>query len=239
MGRTTLRLTIRAIQGLPGANRDRVYWDSGLRGFGLKVTARGRRSFFVQYRAKDGKQRKPSLGVFPTVKPEAARQAAKEILSAAGQGKDPMAERAVARSEPTMAELFKMYLERHATRERSRAPPPITEAKRQIVEWPRPVVTQEVAALVEDGAPPFASEVLLSEDVRNLLRVRLDRPKPISQRKLAEALHSVGAAPIKQIRYGELRLRPWALHNHDRWTAASPAEIVAEINRGRQFPLVA
>ena len=41
---------VRDAKAAPGAERT-VYWDEGLPGFGLVVTAKGHRSFVCQYRA--------------------------------------------------------------------------------------------------------------------------------------------------------------------------------------------
>jgi hypothetical protein len=45
-----LRLTKAAIDALPIAAKDTVYWDAGLPGFGAKVTPQGRKVFIVLYR---------------------------------------------------------------------------------------------------------------------------------------------------------------------------------------------
>ena len=43
-------MTKSAIDGFAVAERDTVYWDQGLPGFGVKVTPRGRKVFIVMYR---------------------------------------------------------------------------------------------------------------------------------------------------------------------------------------------
>ena len=49
----------------PGA-KDTVYWDTGLAGFGIKVTPKGRRVFIVLYRTRDGRGslRKYTIGPY-------------------------------------------------------------------------------------------------------------------------------------------------------------------------------
>ena len=45
-----VRLTKSTIDSLPVGNKDIVYWDAGLPGFGVKVTPAGRKVFIVLYR---------------------------------------------------------------------------------------------------------------------------------------------------------------------------------------------
>jgi len=42
-----VRLTKSSIDALPVANKDLVYWDAGLPGFGVKVTPARRKVFIV------------------------------------------------------------------------------------------------------------------------------------------------------------------------------------------------
>ena len=42
--------------------KDLIIWDTDLPGFGLKVTPAGTKVYFVYYRTKSGRQRKPSIG---------------------------------------------------------------------------------------------------------------------------------------------------------------------------------
>ncbi|WP_445504070.1 hypothetical protein [Microvirga sp. G4-2] len=55
----TCKLTKRIIDTLPApANRDEIWWDEDLKGFGLKITPAGRKVFLVQYRPA-GDRRNP------------------------------------------------------------------------------------------------------------------------------------------------------------------------------------
>jgi integrase len=57
-------------------------WDTELKGFGLKVTNKGKRVFVVQKRPHKGAKtlKRYTLGAYPSVSPEEARTAAKAIL---------------------------------------------------------------------------------------------------------------------------------------------------------------
>jgi Arm DNA-binding domain len=59
-----LKFTKSAIDALPIAGKDTVYWDSAAPGFGVKVTPKGRKVFIVLYRVagRGSRLRKYTLG---------------------------------------------------------------------------------------------------------------------------------------------------------------------------------
>ena len=48
------KLTKRVVEGIAPGDRDIIVWDTELRGFGCKVTPKGRRSYLLYYRTADG-----------------------------------------------------------------------------------------------------------------------------------------------------------------------------------------
>uniref|UniRef100_UPI003982FBE2 Arm DNA-binding domain-containing protein n=1 Tax=Phenylobacterium sp. TaxID=1871053 RepID=UPI003982FBE2 len=46
----SVRLSKRSVDGAQAGERDLFVWDTDLRGFGLKVTPKGSKSYVVQYR---------------------------------------------------------------------------------------------------------------------------------------------------------------------------------------------
>jgi Arm DNA-binding domain len=73
-----------AAKAATAADAERTtYWDLGLPGFGLMVTANGHRSYVVQYRAA-GRSRRMHLKNSLTL--TAARREAKAILGAVAKG---------------------------------------------------------------------------------------------------------------------------------------------------------
>jgi len=94
-----------------------IHYDSEVAGFGLRVTARGARSFIVNYRAH-GVERRLTIGSFPDWKVPAAREEAKRIKRLVDQGRDPMGERHEERAAPAVNDLCDRYLEEHAVRKR-------------------------------------------------------------------------------------------------------------------------
>ncbi len=112
-----IKLTKKSVEGVPVGNRDKIIWDTKVIGFGLKVTPRGRRSYFVKYRVgggSSGRQRKPTLGVHGTITCEQARQMAQEWLSQARNGHDPLEMRQIRSKSQTVADLVEEFMDRYA-----------------------------------------------------------------------------------------------------------------------------
>ena len=106
------RLTVRSVEAIEPGERDVICWDRELSGFGLKVTPRGKRSFFLYYRTTDHVQRRPLIGTYPAMRPEKARGIAQDWLAEVRAGGDPSSTRRAkraARGEGTVAELFEDY----------------------------------------------------------------------------------------------------------------------------------
>ena len=94
------------------ADRDTVYWDSELLGFGVRVYPTGRKVYVVQTRAggKDGKR--VTVGRHGVITAEEARRRAAHIISRIKAGVDPVPEPLAAEANgPTVAELAATYLE--------------------------------------------------------------------------------------------------------------------------------
>ncbi len=90
-----------------------VRWDDKVPGFGLRITPSNRKSFVLSYRI-NGTKRLMTLGGYGTLTLDQARD--KAILAKAKvlDDKDPLEVRRDARDAPTMADLERDYLERHA-----------------------------------------------------------------------------------------------------------------------------
>jgi len=75
----------------PAGKKDRLLFDSTVRGFGVRISASGGKSFIAQYRAA-GVRRRVALGDFGTLTVEQGRQRARAVLGQAAEGRDPFAE---------------------------------------------------------------------------------------------------------------------------------------------------
>ena len=108
------KLTVRSVEAMKPESKDVILWDSELAGFGCKITPKGKRTYFVYYRTKDGQQRRPTIGAHTTLKPEAARSIARSWLAEVDQGRDPSRSRAEDKTLPTFDILCDRYLTDHA-----------------------------------------------------------------------------------------------------------------------------
>lgn len=109
------RREIAALSAEPG--RAITYYDSKLKGFGLRFHATGKASFIVEYRPIGGGRKAPkkriTIGAADGMKLEVARQAAMDMLAKVRLGADPIAERQAARRAATVGDLLDSYLAEH------------------------------------------------------------------------------------------------------------------------------
>ena len=102
-----LRLTDAIIKTLPAPKSGNVITkDATVRGFGIRITAAGARSFVINYRRKlDGRERRYTIGSFPDWGTTAAHEEAKRLKRAIDGGADPVGEQEENRAAATMADL--------------------------------------------------------------------------------------------------------------------------------------
>lgn len=81
-----------AAETCPPGKKDVLLFDSETRGFGLRVTAAGGKTFLAQYTV-GGSKRRVTIGTFGVLTVDQARAAAKSILGQAALGGDPVAEK--------------------------------------------------------------------------------------------------------------------------------------------------
>lgn len=109
------RLTKSLIDRLEPGDKDLFLFCSELRGFGLKVTPRGSKTFIVTYRVGRGRNaQKPRETIGRYGSPwtvDQARDEAKRILALAARGEDPREQRRKSARMPTIAELCDLYLD--------------------------------------------------------------------------------------------------------------------------------
>jgi integrase len=97
--------------------KEQIVWDSDLRGFALRISPKGLKSYFIQYR-KGAATRRMKIGTYGKTKAEAARSAARALLGDVEAGKDPSKERHALRNAPTMQDLADEYLAQHGPKKR-------------------------------------------------------------------------------------------------------------------------
>ncbi len=105
----------------PPAKGQRFIFDDhrdAPRGFGLRITAAGGKAFILKYTI-DGRERRKTIGPWPTWTLEAARAQALELAFDIAKGLDPLEAQRRRRGEPTVKDLAEEWLEKHATGLRS------------------------------------------------------------------------------------------------------------------------
>ena len=113
-----VRLTDRAVRNFKLPERGQVdYFDDNPRGFGVRVSQGGQRSFIVMYRF-EGRFRRHTLGQYPHLSLRDARQKAKDALHEVAHGRDPGALKQSERAAETFKELADLYLEEHAKKQK-------------------------------------------------------------------------------------------------------------------------
>ena len=91
-----------------------VLWDDDLPGFGLRVYPSGRKAYILSYRTRGGRKRLTTIGPHRILNLRQARDKARVLLANVVEGDDPQAQRATARSKPTVNDLCDTYVRRHA-----------------------------------------------------------------------------------------------------------------------------
>jgi len=87
-----VKLTKRRVDATQPEAERYILWDSGLKGFGLRVEASGTKAFLVRYRIA-GRKRFVMIGHFGQLTPEQARSLAQETLASVRHGHNPADER--------------------------------------------------------------------------------------------------------------------------------------------------
>ena len=97
-----------------------MLWDAEVKGFALRVTPGGAKSFVLDYRA-EGRQRRITIGAWPDWTVAAARQTAKDMKREVDLGHDPMGERQAQREAPTVQEMWDRYAREHLPKKAERS----------------------------------------------------------------------------------------------------------------------
>ena len=98
---------------LPDKNKRHYFYDTKIKGLELMVTEQGTKSFKV-YRKFNGKPVRVTLGKYPEMTIENARNEAQRVIADMISGKNPNEEKKNIRSETTFGEMFKIFMERHS-----------------------------------------------------------------------------------------------------------------------------
>ena len=165
-----INFTVRKIDSLRAPDRGQVdYWDTGLPGFGIRVSQGGRKSWIVMYRV-GRRKRRLTLGSYPPMTLAEARKDAKAALVVAQKGGDPAHEKKVARMAETFSQLAESYIEQYA--------------KPNKKSW-----KLDEKALYRDAVPrlgTFRAKDITRRDIRDMLQDIVARAAPIQANRTFE-----------------------------------------------------
>ncbi|MGB8806778.1 MAG: tyrosine-type recombinase/integrase [Candidatus Rickettsiella isopodorum] len=95
---------------LPSLGNQKRYYDSVMTGFGVRITAKGAKAFFIEKMIK-GKQKRLTIGRYPGLTVEQARKEAQKLLGKIATGLDPIAENKASKQRSiTLKEVFNDYV---------------------------------------------------------------------------------------------------------------------------------
>ncbi len=189
----SMRFTARSVQAMkpPATGRVEVF-DATTPGFGLRVTARGRRTWCVMYRF-EGRVERLTIGDAGKLSLAEARQRAKAVLADASRGVNAAAVKRAGRRAETFGEVAERYLEEHAKpRKRS---------------WRR---DQEI--LDRDVLPAIGrlkANKVGRGDVRAILRAIVGRGAPVMANRTLEVIRAVFNWALRE-EVGDLAANPCA-----------------------------
>ena len=106
-----VKLNRRTIDRLTVERGNRVFWDSELPGFGIRVHATGHKVYVAQARIPGGLPKRAVIGRYAEITAEDARRKAAETIDRIRRGLDPAPP--AAPPEPTVADLAGRYMTAH------------------------------------------------------------------------------------------------------------------------------
>jgi integrase len=118
-GTMTNKLTDYIVRRLPAPTKgNKIYYDSDVTGFGCRVTAAGARSFILNYRARNRREHRTTIGSFPEWSAVAARKEAAELKKTIDRGGNPVGELRAYRDAPTVNDLCDRFIAEYLPRKR-------------------------------------------------------------------------------------------------------------------------
>lgn len=116
------RLTEKSILSHPTPKEgSTIVWDDTIPGFGIRIMPSGTRTFFLNYRNAQGKQRRVKLGRVGILSLDKAQKKARKALNKLADGQDPREMRDEAREAVTFEYLVNEYVRRRCREKKSGA----------------------------------------------------------------------------------------------------------------------
>jgi integrase len=134
-----MKLTQKTVESLtlPEGKAEAIFFDEEIAGFGCRLRSGGSRVWIFQFK-QGNKQRRMTLGSFPAIRSEPARQIAEKLHAKVRLGQDPAGEKLEgrARAAETLEAMLRAYLPHAKTRQRPRT---LKETERHLLVYCRPL----------------------------------------------------------------------------------------------------
>ena len=122
------RLTKRVVDDTNPAGTDQFVWDTELKGFGLKITPAGKKTFIYQYRTggRGTPTKRVTIGAYGPLTTDQARTQAVRLAGTVAEGRDPGQEHrqrkmdASDQARNTFAGLIDDFIHQYAQRHQRR-----------------------------------------------------------------------------------------------------------------------
>ena len=102
----------RTVEALPAGEREVVFWDHELSGFGVRVYPSGTKVYLVQTRS-GGKSRRITIGRHGVLTAEQARRKAAQLIASIKAGEEPARPQSPPDAGPTISEVAERYMKEH------------------------------------------------------------------------------------------------------------------------------
>jgi integrase len=116
---TLQKITKRVVDAAAPGLRRYILWDTEIKGFGLLILPSGVKSYLYQYRTREGKQRRATIGKHGEWTPTQARSKAenyRQVVQAAG---DPLAAKSALKKASTVGHILDAYLESESFKDKA------------------------------------------------------------------------------------------------------------------------
>ena len=109
----TGKINKRAVDALGPGVKDTYIWDATVKGFALKVTPRGTKTYLFEYKDSSRKTRRVTIGHHGVLTADQARERAKTLAAEVELGGDPASDRTKHRAALTVSQLADSWLSDH------------------------------------------------------------------------------------------------------------------------------
>lgn len=137
----SVKISKRSVDAIQATGKRLTIMDSVLKGFCVRVSASGSKSYGYRYRVgggRSGRQRWLTIGVHGKITADQARDVVKGWAADVAKGGDPAKDRDERRSAPNMNELMDRYLADHVLKHNK--PKTQNDVRRQIESYVRPAL---------------------------------------------------------------------------------------------------